>query len=140
MEFKDDEFFIYKERSFPTTRDPRKNPLEKVVYPWRYAITGNTINKADFTLSRIINKDKDSLIEEFVNKLGNGLNTFTLLTNHYYQGDFVTEGVHADMWIHQEKGVGDDVLRYFAEKFKEKGVAVKTKETSISVRYFNKDC
>ena len=137
MKFKDNEIFLYKERDFPRSRDPRKNPLERSVYVWKYASTSNKIRKdSSIVLGRLKDKSRLMLVKNILDtNCFNKNSNIILLSNSDYRASFSTEGSHGHEWIHQEKGLSRKTLELFAKNFSDRGFNVFLKECSTSIRY-----
>lgn len=143
MQLGDNEFFVYKTREFPLSRDPRKNWLERFVYPWRFALTGNGMSEVNEKNSvwygRIAGIGAESIVKNVINfhNLKKG-SEVVLLNNKNYRGDWMSEDTHAYDWLHQEKGISKIDLERFAINFRLRNIKVNTREMNISARYFAK--
>lgn len=140
MKSKNNELFLYKERAFPMLRDPRKNFLERAAYVWKFACTGNKIQKESINdIGRFLDKSRPMLIQKIVNFYNlNKDSKIVLLSNAGYRGNFTTQDSHGYAWIHQERGISNEVLKLFADNFRDKGISIYEKEISVSARYFFK--
>lgn len=79
------------------------------------------------------------LIQKIVNFYNlNKDSKVVLLSNVDYRGNFTTQDSHGYTWIHQERGISNEVLKLFADNFRDKGIGIYENEVSVSARYFFK--
>ena len=139
MNFKGNEIFLYRERSFPLERNFNQKLFEDKIYPWKYACTSEDIRKnpfnEDMQLGRFIYKDIGDLVEKissFYTSLDKKSNLI-VLSNPIYRGEFITEDSHAHDWSHREEGVNENILNYFAGELRRRGFESSYKIPAIKI-------
>jgi hypothetical protein len=122
MILKDNEFFFYKERTFPNLNNP---------FGWSFAISSNNIKKSEDVPSRIVG-NIETLAEHICNE---GHKKVVLISNSFYRGDFTLEGSHGEEYLHQEKGVSKKNVKNFCNVLKKMNIHADYMDCSISLRY-----
>lgn len=128
FKLKDNEYFLYQERCFPTTRNPRKNILERRVYPWKYVILGNSLN--------ISSRNKVGLSEDVAKEIFPSNLTVKILYTPNHKSDYCADGTHSDIWVHQERGISKKEANKFVRFLSKEGINAESKEFFMSFKDF----
>jgi len=131
IQLKNDEIFLYLEKEISVGRSLNQRIFSSFIYPWKYCCTSNFIREYGKSRSdpeierfkRISAKDLGELMEKLnsilipnhkiINK------SILLVSNPDYKGLFQTNGAHADIWDHIQKGVDLKILEKFKREINE---------------------
>ena len=141
MEIKDNEVFLYMEKSFPIERSINQKLFEDNIYPWKYACTSKDIVKSsdegDIETGRILDNGLRGLtkkLSSFYNSIDKK-GSLVILSNPLYRGEFISDGTQSHAWTHREKGVDEKTLDSFWESLEREGISASYKIMDVRAKY-----